>query len=123
MPRLFRFVVSGGAAALVYCFVLVQLTGAGLAPWLSGLLAYVVSMPVGFVLHKVFTFRSEQPFRQELPRFVATSLPGIFLGSVIPALLTATGRVPMPWVGLATSIATPVITYILMSIWVFKQPR
>lgn len=122
MLQLLRFAASGAAAALVYCVVLVQLTAFGLAPWLSGLLAYVASMPVGFVLHKIFTFRSDQPYRQELPRFVATSLPGIVIASLIPALLASTSRVPMPWVGLMTSIVTPVITYILMSLWVFRRP-
>lgn len=123
MSQLLRFALSGGAAAVVYCVVLVQLSAMGLRPWLSGFLGYLLSMPVAFVLHKMFTFRSDVPYKRELPRFIATSLIGIILASATPALLTSTSHVPMPWVALMTSIVTPLITYILMSLWVFRQPR
>lgn len=121
--RSVRFLVSGGSAAIVYAIAVRLLFAGGLSLGWSGALAYLVSTPVGYVLHRQFTFRSVRPVRIELPRFIAVSLLGLACASWIPAQLSAPRglALDLPWAIALTCIATPLITFTLKSLWVFKN--
>ena len=118
-PRLVRFVVSGISAAAIYCllafFAVEQL---GWQPLTAGLVAYLSALPVAYLLHRMFTFRSRSQIPAEASRFVATSLIGIGLSS---GLLTTMTKLGMPLAGalLVTCVLIPAANYLAMSRWTF----
>ncbi|TBO31250.1 GtrA family protein [Aquabacterium lacunae] len=123
MTRLFRFAVSGILAAAWFGLVLhVLLTE---TPWsraLCGALAYASAMPVGYLLHRRFTFRSNAPMVGEMGRFLGSSAAGMALASGITQALTA-WHLPPTWTTLMASVCTPALTYVLSVLWVFRQRR
>jgi len=118
--RLLRFGISGALAAGVYFLVMTALLGRGLHPMLSGVLSYTAAMPLSFAMHKLFTFKSKEPYVAEVPRFVLASAFGVSIASGMPTILLHLTKAAPELVVACTCIATPCITYVLLSTWVFN---
>ena len=114
-----RFVASGTLTAGAYCIFMTKLADRGWHSMTAGATAYLACMPIAFFLHKLFTFRSRSPVAPEAGRFILTSLIGIFMASVTPYVMISMLESPAWLASIATSIATPAISYLLMSSWVF----
>lgn len=96
-----------------------KLTSHGFSPLTAGAAAYLASMPVAFFLHRLFTFRSSAPVKQEARKFILTSLIGIAVASITPHLMMKMLGSPAWLASITACILTPVISYLLMSSWVF----
>lgn len=96
-----------------------KLENHGFSPLIAGATAYLASMPVAFLLHRLFTFRSSAPVTQEVRRFILTSLIGVVVASITPHLMMKQLGSSAWLASIATSILTPGISYLLMSSWVF----
>jgi putative flippase GtrA len=122
-PRLVRFFVSGICAAVVYYAVawwaVEQL---GWKPLAAGLFAYLTALPMAYLLHRMFTFRSRSQIPAESSRFVATSLIGIGLSSGLPAMMTKLGM-PLTSALAITCVVVPAVNYLALSRWTFAQAR
>lgn len=120
LGRWFRYLVSGGTAALVYMGV----TSAahawfdiGLA--LAGVIGYVTSMPCAYLLHRHLSFGSKQLVMREIPKFVIQSIVSAVLSGLLPWAISR-GGCPLPAALVITSISVPVFNYIMLSCWVFR---
>jgi putative flippase GtrA len=123
MARLLRFALSGILAAMWFGLVLhVLLTETTWPRAWCGALAYALAMPLGYLLHRHFTFRSSAPVVGEMGRFLGSSAAGMALASAITEALTA-WQLPPAWTTLTASVCTPLLTYMLSVLWVFRQRR
>jgi putative flippase GtrA len=119
LAKFFRFVISGVLAAVVYYGVaLLQVRFLNWSVLQAGAVAYLVSMPVAFLLHKWFTFGLRGGSGSQVRRFTVSSITGIALSSAVPELLVAY-RMPLEWALALTCVVVPVASYVLLSSWVF----
>lgn len=107
--------------ALIYSMIFVKLASLGCDPSIAGAISYASSMPVAFLLHKKFSFRSAGTGKEEAARFIVASGVGMVVASALPKALTAWLGISANITALLTSIVTPVITYAALSRWVFAK--
>lgn len=110
-----RFGLVGLVATAVHAAVAVSLvTFASLSPHVANVIAFAVAFSVSFVGHSKFTFRKVgSPLR-----FLATVLIG-FLANILALEALLTASVPAHFaVGIST-LAAPVVVFILSKLWVF----
>jgi len=75
-----RFLAVGAAAtALQYAILIALVRWAGVNAVLASTLGFAVSMWLNYALNRRYTFASDRPHAQALPRFVATALCGLGL--------------------------------------------
>jgi putative flippase GtrA len=123
LGQLFRFVISGATVTAlgvaVYAFVALVLRW---HPQLGNVLAYLVAVATGYVMHSQWSFRGHGAERNHATRvrFVIVSIISFAMNSLWVWLLythLAWGRaapiVPMLFV-------TPVVTFTLNRQWVFR---
>ena len=91
-------------------------------PLVATVIAYVVSMALGYVLHSRYSFRGHGEGGRHAARtvkFVAVSLVSLALNSTWVWLLTGWLRGPTWWPIPAMVFVTPVIVFALNRKWVF----
>lgn len=119
--QLFRFLISGalvtGLGVAVYAFVALVLRW---HPQLGNLLAYVVAMATGYLMHSRWSFRDHgERSRSTAVRFVIVSLISLGLNSLWVALITGPLGLGPAWPILPMLFVTPAVTFILNRQWVF----
>lgn len=120
--QLLRFLVSGalvtGLGVGVYAFVALVLRW---HPQLGNLLAYVVAMATGYMMHSRWSFRDhgQQRTRSTAVRFIIVSLISLGLNSLWVALITGPLGLGPAWPILPMLFVTPAVTFILNRQWVF----
>ena len=110
------FVTALGAAAYLVAAL------AGVAPLLANVLAYVVAMASGYVLHSRVSFRGhgsrDNPAQRTL-RFVTVSLISFGLNSLFVWTMTEPLRLPVWTPVIPMLFVTPLVTFTLNRRWVF----
>lgn len=120
--QLLRFLVSGalvtGLGVGVYAFVALVLRW---HPQLGNLLAYLVAMATGYVMHSRWSFRDHGGMRTRSTavKFVIVSLISLALNSLWVALITGPLGLGPAWPILPMLFVTPAVTFILNRQWVF----
>ena len=123
LAQLARFVVSGAfVTALgvgVYAFVALGLRW---HPQLGNLLAYLVAMATGYVMHSRWSFRDHGGQRTNATRvrFVIVSLISYALNSFWVWLLIEGLGLDRAWPILPMLFVTPAVTFALNRYWVFR---
>ena len=116
--RIMRFAFVGVATALLY-FTLAQVLvrlGSGLHG--ASLVAFTVALSFQFLMHRRFTFRSPNSYRQDLPRFLAIISIG-YLASELIVYLAGVYALPNYVALMAVIVVTPITNWIGLSRWVF----
>ena len=123
LGQLARFVVSGATVTAlgvgVYALVALVLRW---HPQLGNLLAYVVAMATGYLMHSRWSFRDhggERTHRTKV-RFIIVSLISYALNSFWVWLLTAALDLDPAWPILPMLFVTPAVTFLLNRQWVFR---
>ena len=121
LSQLVRFLISGALVTLlgvaVYAFVALVL---GWHPQLGNLLAYLVAMATGYVMHSRWSFRDHgERTRSTAVRFVIVSLISLALNSLWVALITGPLGLGPAWPILPMLFVTPAVTFVLNRYWVF----
>ena len=118
--RLLRFGIVGVAAtATHYAIALSMVAAAGLPAQIAHVTGFLGAVPVSFLGHYHWTFRSRTQYRRAAQRFVAIAL-GAFLVSM--TLLEALTRLTMWHAGasiLLSVLVIPVASYIINRLFVF----
>ena len=121
--QVIRFGLVGGFVTLVggavYYF---PATFMGVPPLLSNLLAYVVAMGLGYVLHSSVSFRghgSRDNTARRTGRFFIVSLASLGLNSLFVWVLTGLLDGPTWWPLVPMLFVTPAVTFALNRQWVF----
>jgi len=121
LSQLVRFLISGALVTLlgvaVYAIVALVL---GWHPQLGNLLAYLVAMGTGYVMHSRWSFRDHgQRTKSTAVRFVIVSLISWGLNSLWVALITGPLGLGPAWPILPMLFVTPAVTFTLNRYWVF----
>jgi putative flippase GtrA len=118
-----RFVISGALSALVSWSVCVGLLQFGTSASLAGSGAYLASIPVGFVLHRLFSFGSTNPWGGDAGRFVVVSASSACLaGAGLAFAMHTLGLRFELSVALMVVLVAP-FNYGAMKLWVFFKPK
>ena len=120
MAKLFRFGLAGGLSTLLYgvcAWCLVYLIA--LPPVVASIIAYLLAIPVSFILQRQFAFRSLGNARAELPRFLLVQGTNLVAST---ATMHAVVNVfhANPTIGvLITMMVIPLLSFVMMHLWVF----
>ena len=121
LSQLLRFLISGALVTLlgVGVYAIVAL-GLGWHPQIGNLLAYLVAMATGYVMHSRWSFRDHgQRTKSTAVRFVIVSLISLGLNSLWVALITGPLGLGPAWPILPMLFVTPAVTFTLNRYWVF----
>ncbi len=121
LSQLVRFLISGALVTLlgvaVYAVVALVL---GWHPQLGNLLAYLVAMATGYVMHSRWSFRDHgERTKSTAVKFVIVSLISLGLNSLWVALITGPLGLGPAWPILPMLFVTPAVTFTLNRYWVF----
>lgn len=121
VAQLTRFGVSGVINTIVYIGTGKALLAAGVGHAATGALALLVASATGYVLHKLFSFRSKNEPAGEAARFGLLVLLNATLSSAaLPALARQVGM--SDTLALMTvSLILPVTNFLAMKFWIFKS--
>jgi putative flippase GtrA len=121
--QIIRFGLVGGFVTVVgmavYYFPATYL---GVAPLVSNLLAYLVAMGLGYVLHSNVSFKghgSRDNPAKRTGRFFVVSLVSLGLNSLFVWVLTGLLDGPTWWPLVPMLLVTPVVTFSMNRYWVF----
>lgn len=120
MAKLFRFGLAGGLSTLFYgvcAWCLVYLVAQ--PPVVASIIAYLLAIPVSFVLQRRFAFRSLGNVRAELPRFLLVQGTNLVASTgTMHAIVNVFHANPTIGV-LITMMVIPLLSFVMLHLWVF----
>jgi putative flippase GtrA len=122
LAQFVRYTITGGfVTALGASLYWVLAALLGVAPLLANLLAYLVMVSTGYVMHSRWSFRGHGGRRDPgtTLRFFLVSLVSLALNSLFVWLLTGLLAGPEWWPVLTMLFVTPVVVFALNRQWVF----
>lgn len=121
--RLIRYLLVGGGVTVFYTATAVCI----LESWLVGdatiasTIAYVVTQPVAFLIHKRLTFPDATHPRSQWPRYCVMALVGLVITAGSMKAISVLGL--SFWVGLFIGwVCIPIANFFISAVWVFR-PR
>ena len=122
LAQLFRFILTGGfVTALGVGVYAVVALGLRWHPQVGNLLAYLMAMGAGYVLHSKWSFKDHgSRTRTTGIKFVTVSLISLALNSFWVWLLTEALALDPVWPILPMIFVTPAVTFLLNRQWVFR---
>lgn len=122
--KLLRFALVGGLSTLAYgLFTWSLVERGGFTPLAATLLGYLLCIPLNFLLHRGFTFRSEDAVQRQAPRYLLVHGGNILASLAAMYLATDVLRVDYRWGVLATMTLVPVLMFLMLDSWVFRKQR
>lgn len=116
-----RFGAVGIAATLTYLIISNLLIWAGLIPTLASIVGYLAGMVASYLGQSKFTFQMERTRRRHLVRYCFLSLVGLLVSYLTVWAASATEASPVLGT-VATAIIVPVLSFVVMKLWVFREP-
>ena len=119
--RLWRFVFVGGLSTILYGMFSVALIWIlNFSAFTAHLTAYALVVPFSFLGHRRITFSYSGPEIWAFIRFLVTSVLALFFSSLLVWHLEAT-QSPAFWGIIATMVVVPLVSYTILSLWVFPE--
>ncbi len=121
LGQLVRFLISGAlVTALGVAVYAVVALGLRWHPQLGNLLAYLVAMATGYLMHSRWSFRGHgRRTPGTAVRFVGVSLVSLALNALWVALITGPLGLGPAWPIVPMLFVTPAVTFVLNRYWVF----
>ena len=117
------FGIIGLGVTLVYQGLANILNTAGLSAAEASIIAYAASTSLSYFGHRKYTFGSKERHGRTVPRFVATTLVGLALATVIPMVTVRYGLLdPAPSFILVTLVVA-LFSFVMMRLVVFPSDR
>ena len=120
--QLARFALVGLMLAAVYSAIYWYLATYVMPPVAAVVIAFIVSVSIGFVLHSRWSFRGhgKREDRRMKVKFVAVQFSGFLLNEAFTWVLTGPMHGPTWWPLIPAIFVTPFATYLLNRQWVFS---
>jgi putative flippase GtrA len=120
--QLVRFAIVGFSLAGVYSAIYWYLATNLMAPVLAVVIAFLVAVSLGFVLHSRWSFRGhgKQEDRAMKVKFLAVQSSGFVLNELFTWVLTGPMHGPTWWPLVPAVFVTPLATFILNRQLVFR---
>ncbi|HUP66890.1 MAG TPA: GtrA family protein [Sphingomicrobium sp.] len=122
LGQLTRFAIVGFSLAGLYSVIYWYLATFVMAPMLAVVIAFLVAVSIGFVLHSRWSFRGHgqgEDHRLKV-RFLAVQSSGFLLNEGFTWLLTGPLHGPTWWPLVPAIFVTPMATFLLNRQWVFR---
>jgi putative flippase GtrA len=117
-----RFVAVGAVATgLQYAILVALVRWAGWNAVAASTLGFAISMWLNYLLNRRYTFASDRPHAQALPRFVATALCGLGLTAAGMYVLTGPLRVDYLLAQVIVTVAVTAWNFALNRWWSFRR--
>lgn len=121
--KLLRFGLSGGLATLAYGTIALIASYATLwQPMTVHFVAYGLCLPISYLLQRNFTFRFTGKHSVSMPRFFV-AMVATFLCSSLAVQKVQDMGYPDIYGTLSVMVVIPLISFIVMQLWVFQQKR
>jgi putative flippase GtrA len=122
LGQLTRFAIVGFSLAGVYSIIYWYLATFVMAPVLAVVIAFLVAVSIGFVLHSRWSFRGHgQAEDHKLKvKFLAVQFSGFLLNEAFTWALTGPLHGPTWWPLIPAIFVTPMATFLLNRQWVFR---
>jgi putative flippase GtrA len=118
---LVSFLLVGAAATALQYIVMFGLhAGAGVAALPASAIGFCASAAFNYACNAAFTFRSNQPHHQAIPRFAVTAAAGLAINSLLLSLLITLG-LPLVPAQVLTTVGVLSWNYCINAIWTFKK--
>ena len=119
--QLVRFTIVGLSLAIVYSGIYWYLATYVMAPVLAVVIAFLVSVSIGFVLHSRWSFRGhgKREDRRMKLKFLIVQTSGFVLNEAFTWVLINHFHGPTWWPLIPAIFVTPLATYIFNRQWVF----
>jgi putative flippase GtrA len=123
LGQMIRFGIVGGLSTVVYAIIYWPLATYVIAPVLAVLVAFAISVCVGYVLHSRWSFRdhgrAERSMREQT-RFLVVQCFGMLLNAAFTWVLTGPRfHGPTWWPLVPAVLITPFVTFVLNRQWSF----
>ena len=120
--QLARFVLVGLFLAAIYSAIYWYLATFVMPPVAAVVVAFLVSVSIGFVLHSRWSFRghSQREDHRLKVKFLAVQTSGFFLNEIFTWVLTGPMHGPTWWPLIPAIFVTPFATFALNRQWVFR---
>lgn len=120
--RASRFALVGVANGLVYAGVTACLVRVlGVAPTPASVAGYCASVPLGFVGHRRFSFRSHGDWVNEATRFVVIQAMNIAITASTMHGVTAWLGISYIWGIVGAVVLVPLANFACLHLWVFRR--
>ena len=122
LGQLAAFLAIGAAGAAGFVALSSLVSGAaGVQSWAINALCYAALIGPVYLAHRRFSFQSDVPHLQALPRYVCVQLLALALVSLFSALVYAVFA--MPSVAAATLVIglTSALNFVILRSWAFAQ--
>ena len=122
LPRFFRFLIVGGFSTLFYgvvCGFLIDRKIAG--PAGGAAIGYLASIPLNYLLQRIFTFRSRNKPSGEALRYLLVHMANLSLSTIGMYFLATKLGFDYRLGILATMVIVPVLVFVMLNRWVFAQ--
>ena len=121
LGQLVRFGIVGLSLAVVYSAIYWYLATYFMPPVVAVVIAFLVSVSIGFVLHSRWSFRGhgKNEDRRMKIKFLAVQGSGFLLNELFTWVLTGPMHGPTWWPLIPAIFVTPLATYALNRQWVF----
>ena len=119
--QLVRFAIVGFSLAALYSAIYWYLATYFMPPVVAVVIAFLVSVSIGFVLHSRWSFRGHgkaEDHRMKV-KFLAVQFSGFLLNEAFTWVLTGPMHAPTWWPLIPAIFVTPLATYMLNRQWVF----
>jgi putative flippase GtrA len=121
-PQFVRFAMTGGLATLLHYAILIALVTWGrIDPVVASSIGFAVSTVLNYAVNARFTFRSERPHAQALPRFVAVALVGFGCNAVLLWVLHTIAGLPYLLAQVAATVGVLGWNFVMNRTWTFAQ--
>jgi putative flippase GtrA len=122
LGQMTRFAIVGFSLAALYSVIYWYLATFVMAPVLAVVIAFLISVSIGFVLHSRWSFRGHgqsEDHRLKV-KFLAVQCSGFLLNEAFTWALTGPLHGPTWWPLVPAIVVTPMATYLLNRQWVFR---
>lgn len=122
--KITRFGFVGVASGTIYALVTWLLVAlAGVSPVPASIGGYCASVPMSFLGHRQFSFRSNGHWTVEATRFAVSQAVNIAVtaGSMAAAVRIAQGA--WWWGMVAAVVLVPIANFAVMNLWVFRDQQ
>ena len=122
IKQLMRFGVIGVTAATVHFSIVVCLVETHtLTPLYANVIAFLIAFQISYWGHRSWTFAgTTTTHRVAIPRLFAVGTSGLALNQSLFYFFLTFAQLPYPLALLAVLTITPLITFTLSKLWVFR---
>lgn len=122
LAKALRFGVVGGLSGAIYCAVTALLVmRAGVAPIPASVAGYCASVPMSFLGHRSFSFRSNGRWTAEASRFVLAQALNIAVTVLSMYGATTLLGGSYQWGMAGAVLLVPLANFAFMNLWVFRD--